>query len=75
MPLLPTGDDDVQFVVKNIPDGVKDWVLGIYLKKLTGVPCQKIQIKGTVAVVEMKESIGKNRERKLHRHLLIKLRI
>ena len=50
-------------VVKNIPDGVKDWVLGYYLQNLTGVPpCQKIQMKGAVAVVEMKERIGKNRE-------------
>ena len=48
-------------VVKNIPDGVKDWVLGFYLQNLTGVPYQKIQMKGTMAVVEMKEKIGKNR--------------
>ena len=49
-------------VVKNIPDGVKDWVLDLYLQNLTGVSCQKIQMKGTMAVVEMKEKIGKNRE-------------
>ena len=48
--------------MKNIPDGVKDWVLGFYLHNLTGVPCQKIQMKGAMAVVEMKEKIGKNRE-------------
>ena len=49
-------------VVKNIPDGVKDWVLKLYLQNLTGVSCQKIQMKGAMAVVEMKERIGKNRE-------------
>ena len=49
-------------VVKNIPNGVKDYVLGFYLHNLTGVPCQKIQMKGAMAVVEMKEKIGENRE-------------
>ena len=49
-------------VVKNIPDGVKDWVLELYLQNLTGVSCQKSHMKGAMAVVEMKEKIGKNRE-------------
>ena len=59
---LCTTSSSGTIVVKNIPDGVKDWVLGFYLHNLTGVPCQKIQMKGAMAVVEMKEKIGKNRE-------------
>ena len=47
-------------VVSNIPDGVEDWVLKIYLDKLTGVQCQSVQVKKTMAVVEMQGSIGKN---------------
>ena len=41
-------------VARNIPDGVEDWVLVFYLQNLTGVPYQKIQMKGAMAVVEMK---------------------
>lgn len=52
-------------MVKNIPDGVKDYALGLYLNNLTGVQCEKInvQIKDTMAIVEIPEGmIGKKNE-------------
>ena len=46
--------------VKNIPEGVEDCRLRCYLEALTGELCQKIQITGSMAFVEMSKSIGKN---------------
>ena len=47
-------------VVSNIPDGINDGALELYLTNLTGVQCRNVQVKKTVAVVEMSDLIGKN---------------
>ena len=52
-------------MVKNIPEGVKDYALGLYLNNLTGVECEmiKVQMKDTMAIVEIPEGmIGKYNE-------------
>ena len=52
-------------MVKNIPDGVKDYALGLYLNNLTGMECEmiKVQMKDTMAIVEIPEGmIGKYNE-------------